>query len=65
MARRKKGNSYDALTVSMPLSITLKDGTTATGMLWLHPSRRGRLKSSTAWCESPMDAPITLAKDIL
>jgi hypothetical protein len=44
MARRKKEDSYDALTVSMPLSITLKNGTTVTGMLWLHPSRRGRFE---------------------
>jgi hypothetical protein len=38
MSKRDKSNEH---TVSQPLSVTMKDGSTIAGTLWLHPSRRG------------------------
>ena len=44
MARRKKNDPFNVLTVSEPLSITRRDGSTAHGTVWMHASRRGRFE---------------------
>ena len=45
----RKQTPYDELTISEPLSVTLKDGTTARGTLWMHPSRRGGFEVECGW----------------
>jgi len=44
MVRGKAHDPFDTLTVSVPLTVALGDGTTARGSLWMHPSRKGRFE---------------------
>jgi hypothetical protein len=44
VARRRKDDPYNQLTVSKPLSITLDDGTIAEGTLWMPASHSGRFE---------------------
>jgi len=41
MARRKTNDPFNSLTVSEPLSTTLRDGRTIHGTLWMHASGSG------------------------
>jgi len=41
MAGKRKNDPSGELTVSEPLSVTLRDGAVIEGHLWMHVSRRG------------------------
>ena len=59
MVRGKRHDPLDTLTVSVPLTVALGDGTTARGSLWMHPSRKGRFEVEYKGSESLTGAPIT------
>jgi hypothetical protein len=40
----RRGRTHDPLTVSVPISTTLRDGRTVSGTLWMPASRSGRFE---------------------
>jgi hypothetical protein len=44
MPRKENTDPFDDLTISEPLSVTLRDGTIIHGTLWMHASKCGRFE---------------------
>ena len=49
MARKQKNRHLDELTVSEPISTTLREGTVIHGVIWMHVSRRGGFEVEYQW----------------